>query len=223
MFVFGYFLSKTVWRLYVCMWSLAIYFWEHLELWNLEHGTLGTFKKSTFFRFSKISNLTPPGQFLTFFWPTFLKAVAFFFGWSKSLALLDSEPHGGSLEPPFWIFQKYAFLHPWRTPDGFRFFKNRRKLTFLLTFLKTVPFIFGWSKSLTFLDLEAHGGPLGTPFWIFQKYAFLRPWLTSDGFSFFSKSSKFALRIIALSRCMPSYMYAGTTNHVCSRYITGCL
>ena len=114
----------------LCVWSLAIYFWEHLELWNLEHGTLGTFKKSTFFRFSKISNLTPPGQFLTFFWPTFLKAVAFFFGWSKSLALLDSEPHGGSLEPPFWIFQKYAFLHPWRTPDGFRFFKNRRKLNF---------------------------------------------------------------------------------------------
>ena len=44
----------------------------------MEHGTLGTFKKSTFFRFSKISNLTPPGQFLTFFWPTFLKAVPFF-------------------------------------------------------------------------------------------------------------------------------------------------
>ena len=168
-----------------CAYAAGIFFWEHLELSNLEHITLGTLPRGPFFRFSKISNLTPPGQFLTFFWPTFLKAVAFFFGWSKSLALLDSEPHGGSLEPPFWIFQKYAFLHPWRTPDGFRFFKNRRKLTFLPTFLKTVPFIFGWSKSLTFLDLEAHGVPLGTPFWIFQKYAFLRPWRTSDGFRFF--------------------------------------
>jgi len=110
--------------------AAGIFFWEHLELSNLEHITLGTLSRGPFFRFSKISNLTPPGQFLTFFWPTFLKAVAFFFGWSKSLVLLDSEPHGGSLGTPFWIFQKYAFLRPWRTPDGFRFFKNRRKLTF---------------------------------------------------------------------------------------------
>ena len=69
-----------------CVCTAGIFFWEHLELWNLEHGTLGTLPRGPFFRFSKFSNLTPPGQFLTFFWPTFLKAVAFFFGWSKSLA-----------------------------------------------------------------------------------------------------------------------------------------
>ena len=121
---------------WVCVYSWH-FFWEHLELWNLEHGTLGTLPSGSFFRFSKFSNLTPPGQFLTFFWPTFLKAVAFFFGWSKSLALLDSEPHGGSLEPPFWIFQKYAFLHPWRTPDGFRFLKIAGNWPFLTYFLKS--------------------------------------------------------------------------------------
>ena len=127
-----------------CCDRLPFFFWEHLELWNLKHGTLGTFSQTTFFIFSKFSKLTPPGQFLTFFWPTFLKAVPFFFGWSKSLAFLDSEPHGRSLGPPFWIFQKYAFLHPWRTPDGFRFFKNRRKLTFFSQFCTKCCAIFFW-------------------------------------------------------------------------------
>ena len=104
-----------------CVCTAGIFFWEHLELSNLEHITLGTLPIGPFFRFLKISNLTPPGQFLTFFWPTFLKAVAFFFGWSKSLAFLDLEAHGRSLGLPFWIFQKYAFLRPWRTSDGFSF------------------------------------------------------------------------------------------------------
>ncbi len=112
-----------IWDVCLCLWSPAVFFWQDLELSNLEHMTLGTLSQTTFFIFSKFSKLTPPGQFLTFFWPTFLKAVPFFFGWSKSLALLDSEPHGGSLGPSFWIFQKYAFLHPWRTSDGFRFFQ----------------------------------------------------------------------------------------------------
>jgi len=35
---------------------------------------------------------------------------------------------------------------------------------FLNTFLKPAPFIFGLSKSLAFLDLEAHGMPLAPPF-----------------------------------------------------------
>ena len=45
----------------------GIFFWQHQELSNLEHITLGTLPRGPFFRFSKISNLTPPGQFLTFF------------------------------------------------------------------------------------------------------------------------------------------------------------
>jgi len=35
---------------------------------------------------------------------------------------------------------------------------------FLPTFLKAVAFFFGWSKSLSFLNLEARGVPLGSPF-----------------------------------------------------------
>jgi len=50
-----------------CAYAAGIFFWEHLELSNLEYITLGTLPRGPFFRFSKISNLTPPGQFLTFF------------------------------------------------------------------------------------------------------------------------------------------------------------
>ena len=32
----------------VCMWSLAVYFWEYLELRNLEHVSLGTLPRGTF-------------------------------------------------------------------------------------------------------------------------------------------------------------------------------
>jgi hypothetical protein len=53
------------------------------------------------------------------------------------------------------------------------------------TFLKTMSFIFGWFKSLAFLELEAHGWSLGPLRWIFKKYSFLHPWRTFDGFSFF--------------------------------------
>ena len=45
----------------------------------------------------KIWTKVGPGQFLN----TFLKAVQFIFGWSKSLAFLDSEAHGVPLAPPF--------------------------------------------------------------------------------------------------------------------------
>ena len=38
-----------------------------LGLRYFTQGTLGTFSRGTFFVFSKFSNLTPPGQFLTFF------------------------------------------------------------------------------------------------------------------------------------------------------------
>ena len=86
-------------------------------------GTLGTFFRGTLFFFKKILKFDPPRLIFDLFWPTFLKAVPFFFGWSKSLAFLDLEAHGVPLGSPFWIFQKYAFLHPWRTSDGFRFFE----------------------------------------------------------------------------------------------------
>ena len=94
-----------------------------LGLSYFTQGTLGTFPRGTFFFFEKFLKIDPPRLIFDLFWPTFLKAVPFFFGWSKSLAFLDLEAHGGPLGPPFWIFQKYAFLRPWRTSDGFRFFQ----------------------------------------------------------------------------------------------------
>ena len=61
-------------------------------------------------------------------------------------------------------------------------------VNFWPTYLNTVPFIFGWSKSLAFFNLEVHGVPQGSLFWNFKKCKFLRPWRTSDGFHCLSKS-----------------------------------
>ena len=104
-----------------CCCSKAVFLRFILGLSNFTQGTLGTFPRGTFF-LKNFSKLTPQVNF----WPFltyFFKSSAVFFGWSKSLAFLDLEAHGVPLGPPFWIFQKYAFLRPWRTSDGFRFFE----------------------------------------------------------------------------------------------------
>ncbi len=163
-----------------------------MELWNLEHGTLGTLSRGTFFRFSKISNLTPPGQFLTFLWPTLLKTAPFIFGRSKSLAFLDLEAHGVPLGPPFWIFKKYAFLRPWRTSDGFLFDKIAQNWPFY-HFLKTTAIYFWAVKILSFLGFGSSLGVARASFLNFSKIYIFASVTDVRRFSFLIKSPEIDL------------------------------
>ena len=85
--------------------------------------------------------------------------MAFIFGWSKYLAFLDLEAHGWSLGPHFWIFQKYAFLHPWRTFDGFVFFQIAEICTLYNSIIKVHAFLLvgshAWTVTSVHITLRA--------------------------------------------------------------------
>ena len=57
------------------------------------------------------------------------------------LVFLDLEAHGRSLGPPFWIFQKYAFLHSRRTFEGFSFFQIAEICTLYNSIIKVYAFL----------------------------------------------------------------------------------
>ena len=71
--------------------------------------------------FFKILKFDPPRSIFDLFWPTFLNAVPFFFYLTNVFDFWYQSSSRCPLAPVFWIFEKYAYLPPWRTFDGFRF------------------------------------------------------------------------------------------------------
>ena len=85
------------------------FFTVHSRAQIFHTGDLVTFSRGTFFVFfSKFSNLTPPGQFSTYFFKcgaVFFYRIYFLDFWYQSSSRCP-------LAPVFLIFQKYAFLPP---------------------------------------------------------------------------------------------------------------
>ena len=106
--------------------------------------TLGTFSRGTFFCFFKILEFGLFMALFGLFWPWFLKAVPFLFGLSKSLAFLHEQAHGVPLGAPFWIFQKYAFLRPWRPSGTCPFFQIAGFCTFFSKICTKCCAVFFW-------------------------------------------------------------------------------
>ena len=93
-----------------------------------------------FFYFFKILKIDPSRSIFDLFLTYFLKSGAIFFWLVQILSFFVFRSSWGVARAPFLNFSKICIFASVTDPDGFRFFKNRPKLTFFWpTFLKVVP------------------------------------------------------------------------------------